>query len=159
MCSAPEPAVAPDVDTFLVTVYCLIDDLYRDYAAPLRAHLPGRPGELSDSEVLTLAVLCQWQAAGSERRFLAWAATHWRAYFPQLLSQSAFNRRARQLCGVLASMAEWIRQRIELELDAAPVYEVLDGLPVPLMRRARGNHARLVSVSVVGLYSRPTQPE
>jgi hypothetical protein len=134
--------VAPDVDTFLVTVYCLIDDLYRDYAAPVRAHLPGRPGELSDSEVLTLAVLCQWQPAGSERRFIAWAAAHWRQYFPHLLSQSAFNRRARQLSGVLASMAEWIRQRIEPELDAAPVYEVLDGVPVPLMRRARGDHHR-----------------
>lgn len=146
MCAAPEPRVAPDVDTFLVTVYCLIDDLYRDHAAPVRAHLPGRPGELSDSEVLTLAVLCQWQPAGSERGFITWAAKHWRPYFPRLLSQSAFNRRARQLSGVLASLAEWIRERIERELDVAPVYEVLDGVPVPLMRRARGTRHRCFGV-------------
>jgi len=138
--------VAPDVDTFLVTVYCLIDDLYREHAAPVRAHCPGRPGELSDSEVLTLAVLCQWQPAGSERRFIAWAARHWRSYFPRLLSQSAFNRRARQLSGVLARLAEWIRLRIEPDLDAAPVYEAIDGVPVPLMRRARGTRHRCFGV-------------
>lgn len=134
--------MAADVDTFLVTVYCLIDDLYRQHAGPVRAHLPGRPGELSDSEVLTLAVICQWQSSGSERQFLAWAAKHWRTYFPRLVSQSAFNRRARQLYGVLAGLSEWIRQAVESQLDSAAVYEVIDGVPVPLMRRCRGRRQR-----------------
>ncbi len=126
------------MDTFLVTVYCLIDDVYRRYAGPVRAHLPGRPGELSDSEVLTLAVLAQWQPRGSERQFIAWAATHWRAYFPRLLSQSAFNRRARQLYGVLAQLSGWIRTAVEDQVDGRRVYEIIDGVPVPLMRRCRG---------------------
>jgi hypothetical protein len=130
------------VDTFLVTVYCLIDDLYRRYAGPVRAHLPGRPGELSDSEVLTLAVLAQWQPRGSERQFIAWAATHWRAYFPRLLSQSAFNRRARQLYGVLAQLSGWIRTAVEDHVDGPSVYEIIDGVPVPLMRRCRGSGHR-----------------
>jgi hypothetical protein len=134
--------VAADVDTFLVTVYCLIDDLYRKHAGPLRAHLPGRPGELSDSEVLTLAVLCQWQASGSERQFLVWAAKHWRGYFPRLVSQSAFNRRARQLYGVLAGLSEWIRQAVESRLDCSTAYQVIDGVSVPLMRRSRGRRQR-----------------
>ena len=51
-----------DLDTFLTTVYDITDTLYqRDYAP----HKPARPGkkpELSDSEVLTLALLAQWQA-------------------------------------------------------------------------------------------------
>jgi hypothetical protein len=126
------------VDTFLVTVYCLIDDQYRRYAGPVRAHLPGRPGELSDSEVLTLAVLAQWQPSGSERQFIAWAARHWRTYFPRLLSQSAFNRRARHLYGVLAQLSGWIRSAVEDQLDSAAVYEIIDGVAVPLMRRRRG---------------------
>jgi len=62
--------VATDVDTFLVTVYCLVDDLYRKHASPIRVHLPGRPGELSDSEVLTLELLAQWQPSGSQRQFV-----------------------------------------------------------------------------------------
>lgn len=130
------------MDTFLVTVYCLIDDLYREHAGPIRAHLPGRPGELSDSEVLTLAVLAQWQPSGSERQFIAWAAKHWRAYFPRLVSQSAFNRRARQLYGVLARLSGWIRAAVDNELDGRSAYEIMDGVPVPLMRRCRGRRHR-----------------
>ena len=130
------------MDTFLVTVYCLIDDLYRQHAAPVRAHLPGRPGELSDSEVLTLTLLAQWQASGSERQFVAWAAKHWRSYFPRLLTQSAFNRRARQLYGVLAQLGHWIRTAVEAQIGLVSVYEVMDGVPVPLMRRCRGHSRR-----------------
>jgi hypothetical protein len=130
------------VDTFLVTVYCLIDDLYREHAGPVRAHLPGRPGELSDSEVLTLAVLAQWQSSGSERQFIAWAAKHWRAYFPRLLSQSAFNRRARQLYGVLARLSGWLRCAVAHELGERSAYEIMDGVAVPVMRRCRGRRHR-----------------
>jgi hypothetical protein len=134
------------VDTFLVTVYCVIDDLYRRHAGPVRAHLPGRPGELSDSEVLTLTILAQWQPTGSERQFIAWAAKHWRAYFPRLLSQSAFNRRARHLYGVLARLSGWIRSAVEDQVDDARVYEIIDGVPVPLMRRCRGSRHRSFGV-------------
>jgi hypothetical protein len=127
-------------------VYCVIDDLYRRHAGPVRAHLPGRPGELSDSEVLTLTILAQWQPTGSERQFIAWAAKHWRAYFPRLLSQSAFNRRARHLYGVLARLSGWIRSAVEDQVDDARVYEIIDGVPVPLMRRCRGSRHRSFGV-------------
>jgi len=138
--------VAADVDTFLTAVYCLVDDMYRLHAAPQRRHLPGRPGLLSDSEVLTLMLLAQWQASGSERQFIAWAARHWRAYFPRLLSQSAFNRRARHLYGVLAQLADWVRQAVEEQLDGVRIYEVLDGVGVPLMRRCRGQRHRCFGI-------------
>jgi len=138
--------VATDVDTFLVTVYCLVDDLYRKHASPIRVHLPGRPGELSDSEVLTLELLAQWQPSGSQRQFVNWAANHWRGYFPHLLSQSAFNRRSRQLYGVLARLGDWIRQAVEAELDDASIFEVIDGVAVPLMRRCRGRRHRCFGV-------------
>src|ERR1700716_4091339 len=133
-----EPTVNADVDTFLTTVYCLVDDVYQQHVGPVRAHLPGRRGELSDSEVLTLTMLCQWQSSRSERQFVAWAAAHWRAYFPRLLSQSAFNRRARQLYGVLAQLSGWIRTVVEDQVDDPRIYEIMDGVPVPLMRRCRG---------------------
>lgn len=141
-----EPTVSLDVDTFLTTVYCLVDDVYQHHARPVRAHVRGRRGELSDSEVLTLMLLCQWQSARSERRFVVWAAEHWRAYFPRLLSQSAFNRRARQLYGVLARLSEWIREAVETPLGQVSAYQVVDGVPVPLMRRCRGRRHRCFGV-------------
>lgn len=132
-----------DLDTFLVTVYCIVDDLYQEHYAHLKPNRPGRSPELSDSEVLTLALLAQWHSSRSERAFLRHAARHWRGYFPRLLSQSAFNRRMRDLLGVLSHMGPAIAREVSRVLGGEPAYEAMDAVPVPLMRRCRGNRHRL----------------
>lgn len=131
-----------DTDTLLTAVYCILDDLYRLHAAP---HKPVRPGAapcMSDSEVLTLAVLAQWHPLRQETRVLRYARRHWRAYFPRLLHQSAFNRRARDLWGVFAALAPHVAARLHTALGPAS-YAAVDALPVPLMRRCRGDRHRL----------------
>jgi hypothetical protein len=133
-----------DLDTFLTTVYCVVDDLYREQCAPRKPARPGPRPDLADSEVLTLALLAQWQPRRSERAFLAHAVAHWRAYFPRLLSQSAFNRRARDLQGALAALGPALSRQATAALGLPPAaYEVLDGVPVPLLRRCRGRRHRL----------------
>lgn len=128
-----------DPATLVTALYCIIDDLYREFFAHLKPVRRGRRPELSDSEVLTLVVLTQWRPDRSERAFLEYAKIHLRAFFPRLLHQSSFNRRARDLSGALSAMGPAIRRRaIEvLELPLA-AYEVVDGVPVPLMKRCRG---------------------
>ena len=64
---------------------------------PLGHTSPGRPALLSDSEVLTLAILAQWPRFRSERDFWRFAWTHLRPYFPMLCSQGQLNRRVRAL--------------------------------------------------------------
>ena len=123
-----------DLDTFLVTVYTLVDDRYRAESAPLKPAVEGRPTTLSDSEVLTLLLAGQW-LGNAERALYRHAARHWRAYFPRLGDRSSFNRRARDLAGVLVRLIPLLAR--ELGAPAA-AYEVLDGVPVPLMRRCRG---------------------
>lgn len=133
-----------DPATLVTALYCTIDDLYREQFAHRKPVRPGRRPELSDSEVLTLMVLAQWRADRSEQAFLAYASIHLRAYFPRLLHQSSFNRRARDLMGVLCAMGPAIRRRAIAILNLPlPAYEVLDGVPVPLMRRCRGIQHRL----------------
>jgi hypothetical protein len=131
-----------DLDTFLVTVYCVVDDRWQEQFARHKPRRPGRRPAVTDSEVLTLMLLAQWQPRCSERAFVRYAARHWRGYFPRLLSQSAFNRRARDLCGVLCQLGPALAQQIEQQVGP-PAYEVLDGIPVPLMRRCRGERHRL----------------
>lgn len=123
-----------DLDTFLVALYTVVDDTYKQYAAPCRPLRPGPPPELSDSEVLTLLLLTQWSHL-SERALLRHAAEHWQSYFPRLLDQSAFNRRVRDLGGVAIALSPHIAQVLGAAL--AP-YQVLDSVPVPLARRCRG---------------------
>lgn len=127
-----------DLDTFLTTVYCVVDDLYRELCGPSLAGRPGAKGKLSDSEVLTLAALAQWHAHRCERCFLRHAGQAWRAYFPRLTSQSAFNRRVRNLWAALCLLGPALAERIGPLLGNQPAYDVWDGVPIPLMRRCRG---------------------
>jgi hypothetical protein len=136
-----KPPPVPDRDTILTTVYCLIDDLYQQqWADRVRRRRAGQfAPTVSDSEVLALMVLGQWQPDRSERAFLRYAARHWRAYFPRQLSQSAFNRRARDLWGVLAALGPAVAHHVQAALGLPHEYEVIDGVPMPFVRRCRGD--------------------
>lgn len=137
-----------DLDTFLTTVYCVVDDLYQEHFAGLKPVRPGAAPELSDSEVVTLALLAQWQARRSESQFVAYAAAHWRRYFPRLLDPSAFNRRVRDVLGVLSALGPRIAALTQRTFDLRSPYEVVDGVPIPLERRCRGNRHRLFAEEV-----------
>ena len=51
-----------DLDTFLTTLYVLVDDWYKgERAEQMRRH-QGAHERMSDSEVLTVALAGQWQA-------------------------------------------------------------------------------------------------
>src|SRR3954470_8657740 len=131
-----------DRDAFLCVVYCLVDDLYRAYLLPRKPSPRGRPAVVSDAELLTLALLCQWRRDRSERAFVAWARGHLYHLFPRQLSQSAFNRRVRALGGALAALGPRLADRLDAELGGPAPYEVVDGAPVPLMRLCRGRRHR-----------------
>jgi len=109
-----------DLDTFLTIVYCMVDTAYWTHIAPARPPRPGPHPELHDSEVLTLMLVAQWHPSRSERKVGRYAAKHWRAYFPRLLSQSQFNRRARDLHGVFARLAPLLAEQViaALQLEA-----------------------------------------
>src|SRR5947209_4316778 len=132
-----------DLDTFLTTVYCHIDDVYQMQFAAQKPCRCGHQPEMSDSEVLTIAVLSHWQERSSERGFVRYVRAHWQAYFPRMLSQSAFNRRVRDLTHVLETLGPTLASQITSSLVPGAVYEVLDGVPVPVMRRCRGERHRL----------------
>ena len=128
-----------DLDTFLVTVYCMVDDEYQTKFRALKPVRPGHRPEMSDSEVLTLATIAPWWHDWSERDYLASVGRHWHAYFPRLLSQSAYNRRCRDLGAVLCELSTQGGK----ELNGRVPAEIVDAVPVPLMRRGRGRCHRL----------------
>ena len=128
-----------DLDTFLVARYPIVDDLYQQPAAPAQPRRPGPAPVLSASEVLPLALCMQWRGR-SERAFLRSVRQHWRAYCPRVLSQSAYNRRCRDVAGVLGAFGPLVAR----ELGAAQaVDEAVDTVAVPLLRRCRGRSQRL----------------
>src|SRR5215210_5636563 len=122
-----------DLDSFLVSLYVLVDDWWNtDHpSAPQR---PGRPLSLSESEVLTLAILAQWPRWRSERDFWRFASAHLRSYFPNLLSQGQLNRRMRALEPELRAL-QW--DLAATLLETSTVYHVLDTTLIPAVVRVR----------------------
>ena len=123
-----------DLDTFLVALYTIVDEVYQRRVAPQRPRRRGRRPDLSDSEVVTLTICEQWHGR-SERGFVRFARQYWRGYFPRLLDQSSFNRRVRDLTGVLTQLVPLVAD--DLGAALAP-YQVVDGVGMPLARRSRG---------------------
>jgi hypothetical protein len=122
-----------DLDSFLVSLYVLVDDWWREHHTPA-TRKPGRPALLSESEVLTLAILSQWPRFRSERDFWRFARAHLRSYFPTLCSQSQFNRRARALEPQMCALQHDLAKTLACESAA---YHVVDTTVIPAVVRVR----------------------
>jgi hypothetical protein len=122
-----------DLDSFLVSLYVCVDDWWRERHPPA-PRSPGRPALLSESEVLTLAILAQWPRFRSERDFWRFADAHLRSYFPNLCSQSQFNRRVRFLEPEMRALQGAFAGDLS---DPSDVYRVLDTTLVAAMVRVR----------------------
>jgi hypothetical protein len=138
-----------DVDTFLTTLYVMVDDFCKT-ALPPECH-PGPLARLSRSEVVTLAVFGQWQPFGSERGFYRSARRHLRAAFPQLPTREQFNRQMRQQHDALVAFFLHL-----VQLLAAPpgAYEALDSAGVPTREAKRRGAGWLPGVADIGWSNR-----
>jgi hypothetical protein len=123
-----------DLDPFLVSLYVLVDDWWKRNHSSSEPSKTGRPALLTDSEVLTLAILAQWPRFRSERDFWRFAWAHLRGYFPNLCSQSQFNRRVRALEPEMCALQRAFARELA---EPSAVYRVLDTTLVPAMVRVR----------------------
>ena len=85
-----------DIDTLATALYVTTDDLLKAFPeiAPPRPAV-GAQVQLSDAELITLAVMQALEGYTSERRWLRHAHTHLRHLFPYLPGQSGYNKRLR----------------------------------------------------------------
>lgn len=135
-----------DLDTFLVALYTITDDLYKAHYPKTGSGVGPKP-TMTDSEILTLGLCSQW-LKWPERKLLVYVKDHWHVYFPRLLSQSEYNRRFNALAERMASLVPLIKQQVA---DYCPSYEVLDCVPVPLMKRCRGERHKLFSPEIANI--------
>jgi hypothetical protein len=122
-----------DLDSFLVSLYVLVDDWWTENRSSVPSK-PGRPALLSQSEVLTLAILAQWPRFRSERDFWRFAHSHLRPYFPNLVSQSQLNRRIRALEPELRALQGELAATLS---EPSEAYRVMDTTLIPAIVRAR----------------------
>ena len=128
-----------DRDTFIITVFCLVSDIY----AQVTAHGPVRHGgfapALSDEEVITIEICGAYFKHQTDKDLYEYVAAHYRHFFPRLPNRSLFVRQAANLWRVKTAIWQALVRRSRQ--DASPV-QVIDTLPLPVCTYTRAPRDR-----------------
>ena len=138
-----------DPDTFLTTLYVIVDDFCKT-SLPPETH-PGPQAALTRSEVVTLAIFGQWQGFGSERGFYRYAQRHVRTAFPTLPTREQCNRQGRQQHAALVACFLHLGQ--VLAAQRCP-YEALDSSGIPTRDAKRRGAGWLPGLADIGWSNR-----
>lgn len=119
-----------DIDTILTIIFVIVDDWYQSNGKRSRYGKPGCRPVFSDSEVMTLMLASEYVPYPGELQFVAYIQANHHALFPQLLTQSQFNRRARNLRKLIEEMR---RDWLHIFDFISEEYYLLDTKPIPVV--------------------------
>jgi hypothetical protein len=111
------------LDALVIALYVQLDD----FLGP-RHQGPGRPPKLTDAELITLAVAQVLLSMPNDRQFLALAKWRLGHLFPQLIDQSGYNRRLRDLAPEIGRCISYLAYVSPSFCDQL---RLLDSTPVP----------------------------
>jgi hypothetical protein len=114
--------VRAHLDALLTALYVRVDDLL-----PKRQG-PGRPAQISDSELITLAVAQMFLGIPNDRQFLGLARWRLGHLFPYLPQQPGYNKRLRALAPAIAQVITHLAVSSPSFCDGL---RLLDSTPVP----------------------------
>lgn len=119
-----------DFESLIITVFVLVDDWYQIEGKALKTLSPGAKAEMSDSEIMTLALVMDYLPFPGETQFIGFVRANYGQWFPNLLSQSQFNPLLRRLGQMLETLRRnWVQQ---LGGESADSF-VIDTKPIPVM--------------------------
>lgn len=126
-----------DLSTFIITVFCLIDDWLMDKALRQRGPQP----ILKDSEVLTMEAVGEFLGYDEDQAIFEYFRQHWADWFPSLriVHRTTFVRQATNLWCVKEAIWQWLLPQIDFDEQIS----LVDSFPVPVCRFARASRCRL----------------
>ncbi len=129
------------VDACLTALYVTVDDGYQQHAPALLGGKAGRKPTFSDSEVITLSLAQHGLGFASEREWLRFIGNNYLPLFPRLISQSQFNRRARNLCWLINRMRLCMVQQMGALMAQ---WRLIDGTPIQVRHWRRYGKGHLL---------------
>src|SRR5262245_56915125 len=120
-----------DITTFMIAVFCLIED----FLAEQRLRRRGPQPTLRDSEVLTIEVVGEFLGIDTESNIFAHFCRYYSDWFPGLrkVTRTTFTRQAANLWQVKQALWQVLLQRIPHD----PYLSIVDSFPVPVCRFGR----------------------
>ena len=121
-----------DLNTFLVTVYCQIDDWLKTQP---RVRQRGPQPVLADSEVLTMEVVGAYLGIATDQGVYRHFCRDYAEWFPRVrqVTRVTFVRQAANLWQVKARLWQHLLRQVAFD----PAVSVVDSLPVPVCRLGR----------------------
>ncbi len=129
-----------DLDSLIVTVFCLVDDALAAELAGRRLRQRGPRPALADAEVLTMEVVGEFLGLDQERQMFDYFRRHYGHFFPALrsLHRTTFTRQAANLWQVKARLWQQLLRGLQLDRRLS----LIDSFPLPVCRFARARRCR-----------------
>lgn len=128
------------VENFIITVYCLIDDLSKEILGKEKLRKRGFKPELSDSEVITMEIVAEFLGIDTDKGAWEYFLNHWRKLFPKLGSRANFAKQAVNIWNI----KQKIHKRLAKQLGAfSDPLHLADGFPMPVCHFKRAYFSRI----------------
>jgi hypothetical protein len=111
----------------LLVIYVIVDDWYLIEGQILLQGKPGRKPQFTDSEMITLMLAQDYIPYPGENQYIGYVKANYPGLFPDLITQSQYNRRARNLRLLVEEMRRyWLKElglltQVDLLLDTKPI--------------------------------------
>ena len=116
-----------DLDTLLIALYVELTDRVIGSAGMGRRG-PGKPPEVTDAELVCLAVAQVLLRYDDERHWLRAAASRVGHLFPRLLGQSEYNQRLKSAAPLMEAALRWLADQTP---GTAEMLRLMDATPIP----------------------------
>lgn len=130
-----------DLDTYIVKVFCLVDDamkiLYQDQKLRERGSEP----TLGDSEVITMETVGEYLGLDQDKAIFRYFRSHFAHFFPALkkIHRTTFVRQSANLWQAKEKVWQCVTSFIRFNSS----FSILDSLPVPVCQFARAYRCQL----------------
>jgi DDE family transposase len=129
--SKKEVSALVDLSTFIISVFCLVDDQLKGRRIRQRGPSP----KLSDSEVLTIEIVGEFLGLDTDKGIYGYFRRHYAQWFPALLEihRTTFARQAANLWKI----KEHLWQELLTLAPHDPTFAICDSMPLPACLFAR----------------------
>ena len=125
-----------DLNTFIVSVFCLVDDRIKSHRIRQRGPSP----KLSDSEVLTMEIVGEFLGIDTDKGIYLFFRRHYAQWFPTLgeVHRTTFARQAANLWKI----KEHLWQELLADTPHDPTFAICDSMPLAACLFARAHRCR-----------------
>ncbi len=130
------------MEDFIITVYCLIDELLIKQIVNDKLRKRGFEPALSDAEMITMEIISEFMGIDTDKGAWEYFCNHWFEWFPTIGSRANFAKQAANLWAIKQKMQKELATQLGAFSDTL---HMADGFPMPICHFRRANFSQVSS--------------